>query len=140
MDFIVTFSLVAKIVTVKLWLSLTASFGWLLVQMDVNNAFFNDDLFEEVYLALTLGYFSNHNTSIDAPMVCKLHQSIYGLKQASLQWFHKFFCVLASHAFIQSKTDYSLFTRGSGSTFVALLVYVDGILLSLIHFVMKFSM
>lgn len=33
------------------------------------------------------------------------------------------------HGFIQSKSDYSLFTRGNGKTFVALLVYVDDILL-----------
>lgn len=40
-DFLDTFSPVAKIV----FLSITTSFGWSLVQMDVNNAFLNGDLF-----------------------------------------------------------------------------------------------
>ena len=57
-DFLNTFSLVPKIATVKVLLSLTASFGWSLCQMDVNNAFLNGDLFEEVYMTLPLGYYS----------------------------------------------------------------------------------
>ncbi|KAL0539561.1 hypothetical protein IC582_023777 [Cucumis melo] len=57
-DFLDTFSPVAKIVTVKVLLSLTASFGCSLCQMDVNNTFLNGDLFEEVYMTLPMGYYS----------------------------------------------------------------------------------
>lgn len=130
-DFIDTFSPVAKIVTVKVLLTLSASYGWPLAQMDVNNAFFNGDLFEKVYMSLPLGYTPRQgeipsNTSL----VCKLNTSIYRLRQASRQWFTKFSCALLSHGFVQSKVDYSLFTRGHGNTFVALLVYVDDIILT----------
>ena len=45
LDFIEIFSLVAKLVTVKVLLALAASHNWILVQLDVNNAFLNDDLF-----------------------------------------------------------------------------------------------
>ena len=59
-----------------------------------------------------------------------MNKSIYGLKQASRQWFTKFSTALVNFGFHQSKNDYSLFLKGSGDQFVIVLVYVDDIILA----------
>lgn len=98
--------------------------------MDVNNVFLNGDFFEEVFMSVPLGYKVSLVPNQGEKLACRLHKSIYGLKQASRQWFTKFSYALLNHGFIQSKSYYSLFTRGNGDIFVALLVYVDDILLT----------
>lgn len=83
LDYIQTFSPVAKLVSVKVLFTLATSLDWPLVKLDVNNAFFHDDLFEEVYMDIPLGYEHGVVSSKGEKLACRLHKSIYGLKQAS---------------------------------------------------------
>jgi hypothetical protein len=124
-----TFSPVAKMTTIRTLLSLAAIKGWFLEQLDVNNAFLHGDLNEEVYTVLPPGLKLQNSISND-PKVCRLNKSIYGLKQATRQWYAKLSAALISLGYAPSVADFSLFTKLKDTRFTALLVYVDDIVLS----------
>ena len=63
-------------------------------------------------------------------MVCKLKKSIYGLEQASRQWYYKFHQVVISFGFEMNFADDCIYHKFSGSKYIFLVLYVDDILLA----------
>ncbi|KAL2325560.1 hypothetical protein Fmac_024618 [Flemingia macrophylla] len=125
LDFIDTFSPVAKLTTVRLLLSVAAINDWFLKHLDVNNACLHGELHEEVYMQLPPGL-----SSTKSNQVCKLQKSLYGLKQASRQWYARLSAFLLSHGHHHSSADHSLFLKFNDNSHIALLVYVDDIVLA----------
>ena len=123
-DFHETFSPVVLMTTIHCILTLSASHKWFLHQLDVNNAFLHEDLHEDVHMIVPdcLPHPPN--------VVCKLHKSLYGLKQASRQWFAKLTTELLSQGFIQTKMDYSLFTHKDHHFITIVAIYVDDIIVT----------
>lgn len=72
LDYHETFSLVAKMVIVRIVIEVVASHDWPLYQLDVNNTFLQGNLVEDIYTALPQGF---HRQGENTNTVCKLVKS-----------------------------------------------------------------
>jgi hypothetical protein len=116
---------VARLTTIRVLLSLAASHGLLVHQMDVKTAFLNGELDEEIYMEQPAGFVANGQEG----MVCKLLKYLYGLKQAPKQWHEKFDRTLTSAGFVVKEADKCVYYRYGGDDGVILCMYVDDILI-----------
>ncbi|GKC78308.1 retrovirus-related pol polyprotein from transposon TNT 1-94 [Tanacetum coccineum] len=77
-DYEETFTPVARLEAIRIFLAYAAYMGFMVYQIDVKSAFLNGKISEEVYVQQPPGFeiseFPNH--------VCKLDKALYGLKQA----------------------------------------------------------
>ena len=80
------FSLVVKTTTIRVILSIAVSRGWSLRQLDVNYAFLQGHLTEDVFMAQPPSFVDPASPS----HVCRLRKAIYGPKQASQVWYNEF--------------------------------------------------
>nr|GEX60172.1 hypothetical protein [Tanacetum cinerariifolium] len=81
-DFEESFTLVAKIEAIRIFVANAAYKNMKIFQMDVKMAFFNGELKEEVYISQPDGF--NHD---NPSHVYKLKKDLYGLKQAPRAWY-----------------------------------------------------
>jgi len=107
--------------------------------MNVKTAFHNGELEENVYMDQPLGF----SVERKEHTVWKLKKSIYGLKQASRQWYLKFNDTIVSFGFKEYTIDQCIYRKVSGSKVIFLILYVDDILLAtndlgLLHETKKF--
>ena len=62
-------------------------------------------------------------------MVCRLKKSIYRLKQAFRRWYLKFNEIITFFELEKNTTDQYIYLKVSGTKFIILVLYIDGILL-----------
>jgi hypothetical protein len=116
---------VAQVTTIHVLLSLAASHGLLVHQMDVKTTILNGELDEEIYIEQPAGFVTNGQEG----MVCKLLKSLYGLKQAPKKWHEKFDRTLTYFGFVVNEADKCVYYRYGGGEGVILCLYVDHILI-----------
>ena len=75
-DYLNSFSPIAKMSTVRLLLAVAAAKQWSLHQLDINNAFLHGDLKEEVYMTIPHGFSASSPSK-----VCRLQKSFIALNR-----------------------------------------------------------
>ena len=81
-DYDETFCPVVRQESLRLLMAMSVQQGLEMHHVDVNTAFLNGTLEEEVYLRQPKGFVKNEEKNL----VCKLKKSLYGLKQSSRCW------------------------------------------------------
>ncbi|RVW58329.1 Retrovirus-related Pol polyprotein from transposon RE1 [Vitis vinifera] len=71
---------------------------------DIKNAFLHGDLAEKAYMEQPPGFVAQGESGL----VCRLHRSLYGLKQSPQAWFSRFSSVIQEFDMFRSTTDHSV--------------------------------
>jgi hypothetical protein len=119
-----TFAPVVKFTSLRIMFALAAHYGLTIYQMYVVTAFLNADLDKEIYMSQPPGLPPKLNARGEE-MVLKLHKSIYGLKQASRQWYRLIDSIFKSLGFTRLKSDHSLYLCRRREIIVIIALYVE---------------
>ncbi|GKC91423.1 retrovirus-related pol polyprotein from transposon TNT 1-94 [Tanacetum coccineum] len=109
-DFEESFTLVARLEAIRIFMAFAAHMNMIIYQMDVKTAFLNDILREEVYVS-QLDWFVNPEYPNH---VYKLKKSLYVLKQAPRAWYDLLSSFLLSQKFSKGTVDPTLFISREG--------------------------
>ena len=117
-DYTETFAPVARHSSMRILLSIAASHDMELHQGDVETAFLNPAIDEEIYMRLPDG------------SVVRLLKSLYGLKQAPRLWNTQIHSILIKMGLQQSASDQCIYSGIIDENLVLLGLYVDDLLLA----------
>jgi Reverse transcriptase (RNA-dependent DNA polymerase) len=91
----------------------------------MKNAFLHGDLLEGVYMEIPLGFGTNQTVG----KVCKLKESLYGLKQSPRAWFDRFSKAMVGMGYQQINVDHTVFFKREEGHIMMLTVYVDDMII-----------
>ncbi len=111
--------------TIRIVLALAAIEDLELRSIDISYAFTNSDIDVEIYMNQPEGFRQGGPN-----LVCKLHKSLYGLKQSARLWAETFAKVLYKLGFKKTYSDASLCIYDRDNVKVIMPVFVDDITLA----------
>jgi hypothetical protein len=120
-DYDETFCPVVKLTTVHTVLTLPS----LRVGLCSSYTFFYDTLTDIVYCSQPIGFVDPAHPQL----VWRLNKSLYGLKQATRAWYHRFTSYLVSLGFVEARSDTSLFIYHRDGITLYPLLYINDIVL-----------
>nr|GEW91520.1 retrovirus-related Pol polyprotein from transposon TNT 1-94 [Tanacetum cinerariifolium] len=123
-DFEESFSPVARLEAIRIFLAYAAHKNMVVYKMDVKTAFLNGNLREEVYVSQLDGFVDQDNPN----HVYKLKKALYGLKQAPRAWYDMLSAFLISQDFSKGSVDLTLFICRNNNDLLLVQIYVDDII------------
>ena len=125
-DFDRMFATVVKMSTVRFLLSVAVMRKMNLSSLDVVQAYLHAELDRPLYMRVPPGLV---RTDADGNrLVCKLHKSLYGLRQAAREWNTLFVSFLVKWGFVQSTADTCLFYLVRVTLVMIIVIWVDDII------------
>jgi hypothetical protein len=125
LDYDEVFAGVADFDSIRLFLCISFNNRNFIGQADVNTAFLNGNLEEEIYIEPPQGF-----EDLYKGQVLRLNKALYGLKQAGRQWLLKFKSIALKLDFKNIYSDSSIYFKNVDNLPVFILLYVDDLLMS----------
>jgi hypothetical protein len=125
-DFEEVFVPMAPIESVRLLLALAAHEGWPLHHMDVNSAFLNGEMADEVYVCQPPWFIIDGE---EDKVLC-LDKVLYRLRQAPRAWNEKLDKMLAGLNFCHNASEHAMYAHGEGTSRLLVGIYVDDLIIT----------
>ncbi len=138
LDYVVVYSPTLDIICIRLIIFYASKFKWEIYQLDIQAAYLNAPLKEDVYVKIPQGD-KNFGKGF-----WKLNKSLYGLKQSGRNWNTTITDFLIKIGFQQSKNEHCLFFHVNSKNMVSCIIglYVDDMIITgfkhdLLYFIQK---
>lgn len=124
LDFYEVYTIVAKPISFKIFVAITAAKGWPIHHVDIVTAFLYAELKEPIEIELPKGQRELYPDDISL-----LIKTIYRLKQSPREQYRLLHDVLISMGFTRTQSDHSIFIKcTSGKAPLFIIIYVDDLL------------
>lgn len=120
-DFTETFAPVAHITSLRLIIAVAAARHLPILTNDINSAFLNAPLDEEIYIEQPVGFHGNGDK------VRHLNKALYGLRQSACAWYIELAQKLSTIHFTHSSCDHSIFYQYENDNWCILTIHTDDI-------------
>jgi hypothetical protein len=126
-DYQETFAPTVNHTTLRTFMQIAAQHDLILHQMDVKTAYLNVPIDCEIFVEQPQGF--EIPSKSDRRLVCKLHKSLHGLKQAGRNWNGMLHGCLIENSFEQSEVDHCLYIKHVQAGMIGILIWVDDLII-----------
>ena len=127
-DYFDVYAPVTKPTSIRVVLAIANLEDWDVDNMDVDTAFLQSPVHEEIYVAQPEGF--ERQGPKDEELVCRVHKSLYGLKQAPRNWNLEIDGWLREFGLVPSRADPCLYVLIDEGSVLVVLLYVDDLIIT----------